>query len=849
MIRIRSIDDGNPETVIKLHARGTVTAQKRIAEMNAAYAKWRREVEATGRSVRDLYAQNRGSERALQEVDHLSDAFKRLNKSAQDAGKSVKAIESLSGGPAVSPPSSGSGASGRSYASAGYPAWRSPRRQGFIRRPVMMGLSLLGLGAGFGAITMGIEQAKTYIVTLSDLGKQLQLTADDHGKLSESVKKTAAAIGVSYTEMSRYLKGYASLTGSTEGGTVPALFARGLGMDLGTTTEAFGQLGRFGAVKPDKDSMTRFASMLAQAVSTGRFQGRQEELLRALVGFSAQQTRILGSAQGSAQFLGMLTSMNAYGPAGLKGELGGAYLETLSGGIRHPGGGGTGLYLMSQALGQKDYFRLKYRMEEGAFGPGENLSHIMPYLHSLFPGADEESRLQRATFMSSLFPGTSIHQNMAFEDVYHQHGAPNLNRLYKRLTDLGFEKNLGAINPDQLGLLARLNDLQSGDKSGLETILNSPELSGMSQDEKNKLIQSGNIDDALRAVSKETFQSEGDKTRVELGKISQHLADLGEQALPKVVDIAKDVNSIYEWLQKRWPSTNNLGQPPAYSNEGLYWGGAIGGVAGFIGGGPLGAAAFGTAGAGLGSVYDRWLSPWNRAYYEHSSGEKRFPLPAPGTPPPEEHSWLYNLLSPTAAYADVLPGISGVESGGNYNAYNHNSGARGKYQIMPGTWRQFAPMAGLSPMAPMTPENQERVAQVMQLYYSKRYGGDPRLIAGAWYSGQGVADALLRGRMSPEAFYRPQYSKGHIYPSIAEYIQNATGEAWHLGDKPSAAYLNSLDAEAYQSSQNSASQSDSNVIVNLNHKEVLRVPRTGNGSGFVIMSPAAPEYSIDAQTY
>jgi hypothetical protein len=101
---------------------------------------------------------------------------------------------------------------------------------------------------------------------------------------------------------------------------------------------------------------------------------------------------------------------------------------------------------------------------------------------------------------------------------------------------------------------------------------------------------------------------------------------------------------------------------------------------------------------------------------------------------------------------------------------------------MPDTWRYFAPLAGLSPNAPMTPANQEKVAKAMSNYYSLKYGGDERLIAAAWYGGEGVANSLQSNKMSNFAFYRPQYSGGHAYPSIASYINQATGSEWRLGE-------------------------------------------------------------------
>ena len=132
---------------------------------------------------------------------------------------------------------------------------------------------------------------------------------------------------------------------------------------------------------------------------------------------------------------------------------------------------------------------------------------------------------------------------------------------------------------------------------------------------------------------------------------------------------------------------------------------------------------------------------------------------------------------PSGAGDSGLDGISRQESGGDYGAINPHSGAGGKYQIMPNTWRQFAPKAGLDPDAPRTPENQEKVAAYMHAYYSSRYNGDSRLIAAAWYGGEGAADSLQEGTMSQRAFTKKQKWG---YPSFDEYIRGATGRSWDL---------------------------------------------------------------------
>ena len=125
----------------------------------------------------------------------------------------------------------------------------------------------------------------------------------------------------------------------------------------------------------------------------------------------------------------------------------------------------------------------------------------------------------------------------------------------------------------------------------------------------------------------------------------------------------------------------------------------------------------------------------------------------------------------------VMDAVAGQESGGDYNATNSFSGASGKYQFMPDTWRSVAPMAGLPPDAPMTPQNQERVAQAYMgsLWNAAlaKYGGDEQKalgdVASIWYSGQAV-DAY-----TPEQLTRQQ-AGGH--PSIMDYVNQVIQRAF-----------------------------------------------------------------------
>lgn len=78
-----------------------------------------------------------------------------------------------------------------------------------------------------------------------------------------------------------------------------------------------------------------------------------------------------------------------------------------------------------------------------------------------------------------------------------------------------------------------------------------------------------------------------------------------------------------------------------------------------------------------------------------------------------------------------LAAISGVESGGNYDAYNDTYGARGKYQFLQSTYDMYA-----DDPSDWSPEMQEKAAHKMAADYISKYGY--RNAAIAWQGGEGA---------------------------------------------------------------------------------------------------------------
>jgi hypothetical protein len=125
-------------------------------------------------------------------------------------------------------------------------------------------------------------------------------------------------------------------------------------------------------------------------------------------------------------------------------------------------------------------------------------------------------------------------------------------------------------------------------------------------------------------------------------------------------------------------------------------------------------------------------------------------------------------LGPRASgdnFSSFLRAISKRESGGNYGAVNRDSGALGKYQIMPGNIPSWSKEAlGHSVSANQfrnSPALQEKIAQYKLQQYYKQFGAQGAAVA--WYAGPGTAKKYLRA--GGRGYNQPQGK----YSSISAY--------------------------------------------------------------------------------
>lgn len=161
---------------------------------------------------------------------------------------------------------------------------------------------------------------------------------------------------------------------------------------------------------------------------------------------------------------------------------------------------------------------------------------------------------------------------------------------------------------------------------------------------------------------------------------------------------------------------------------------------------------------------------------------------------------LVGGLLPAATAAADPPGlerfmyaVGKIESGGRYTARNPLSGAYGKYQIIPSSWRAWAHLYLGNANAAPTPRNQERVARAkMKALY--RWLDSWRAVAHWWLTGRGERNATrwspyarrYVGRVMAVYGSKPTSSKGGRSGSPRPTIQESNAAITYAGDWKSA---------------------------------------------------------------
>lgn len=128
-----------------------------------------------------------------------------------------------------------------------------------------------------------------------------------------------------------------------------------------------------------------------------------------------------------------------------------------------------------------------------------------------------------------------------------------------------------------------------------------------------------------------------------------------------------------------------------------------------------------------------------------------------------------------------IKAVSANESSNNDHVVNGDSGAYGRYQIMPENWPEWSKEAGIAGADISDPEAQRKVATYKLSEYIDKYGVEGAAVA--WYAGESTAAQWVKDGAKAhvkgsggDGWDKPQYSNGNEYPSIRQYVVNTLAE-------------------------------------------------------------------------
>lgn len=287
---------------------------------------------------------------------------------------------------------------------------------------------LVGDAAGVGAAAVGIgyvaNQTRQGWQTYQQQGTAFSALAKSVGDLGESfnqLRTVVNATGLNFAEtlpqITQVIQTLVPYTGNlgTAGLarylTAVQGFAFAYGLNPTTVAQAVGSASQIGLLPTSNSagamSAPQFMALVANAVAAGGMQGRQGQVLSALLGVTTQLAQQLGQAPNANLIAAMMTGLNASGNAALQGTLGAAVLGTINQGIQSPGLGAAGQLATYQALnptGKLGYFQEQYLQSQGINGVNpltgtSNFAAILRYFQRMLPGGKVTGTMRHGVWL------------------------------------------------------------------------------------------------------------------------------------------------------------------------------------------------------------------------------------------------------------------------------------------------------------------------------------------------------------------------------------------------------------------------------------------------------------------
>ncbi|MBI9086787.1 MAG: hypothetical protein JEZ11_24535 [Desulfobacterales bacterium] len=410
-----------------------------------------------------------------------------------------------------------------------------------------MGLGAAGMGAlgvGLGAAMIagkGLQMSKEYMGVMGPLAKQLSMVGRGQKEFSASIRATSETIGVAQNQLIRYTQAYTNLAGAQDGRTANQIatiggFAKGMGMEQGSTIQQMGGLAKSGVYGQNGGMrMNEFAALIAEAVSTGGMKGRESELLSSINSLVNVQLQTLTRPTSVSDTMSAMTALNRSGQPGLMGANGANILGKMNSGIQNPGGGDFGQMMMYQMLGGGDFYDFKMQQEKGI--GGGNLVNVMGAMRKNF-----EDPMARYYGYNQMF-GISMHQAQGLEGAMDKAG-PDKNAFVERLNKIT-GNDLSKISSEKYGILAELD--KAGPGAGAMEVMKDSRLESL----KGQFNETTPIQEIMEAVIKVGLKATNEeKTVTELTKIENTIQDIGDSLILPIMEAVEDINFAIQEVKK-----------------------------------------------------------------------------------------------------------------------------------------------------------------------------------------------------------------------------------------------------------------------------------------------------------
>lgn len=440
------------------------------------------------------------------------------------------------------------------------------------------GLAAFGVSKAIGSVASKVGNAEQEGIRYDTLKRSLGDVNVGFNMLRASLRTSAAQIDVTFDEAQKLASEFSKISGlsqdqanqiadevATGGG-----FSRSFGLDPSQGNQFFAQMRQFKATGSDADTR-RMALMLGEGIVRSGAFSKADEMMQAIAGFTATQTRQSLSTANVEGYTGMIAGMVKSGIPGMDPQGSAAILAKINAAIAGGGGAGeAGQNFLYQAIGSQlglDPIQTAMLQEGGAFASGRsvfgganyqgfagkygltspgaatsdatNLEMLMKRLEKVYQGRPE----LMANALSNLF-SISHSEAMAVSQI----SPEGIGGVRSRMSRLG--KNADQLSMSNISTLAQID---SGDTGALGGIIRSLRdrtgKSALTEGERNNLNRaiedanaSGN-DGPLRdiltelSIGREQEETEGSKTRDSIAGIDRRLQELASVMVGPMTDI------------------------------------------------------------------------------------------------------------------------------------------------------------------------------------------------------------------------------------------------------------------------------------------------------------------------